>query len=92
MDKFNEKIEGELIRFYQYLIDKEVTVREAGVALQIYPPNLCRYKARYEKEKVLIETGKRKCSITGFTAATLTTNPETVAEYFNRQPQLSLAI
>lgn len=89
---FNEKIEGELIRFYQYLLDKETTVREAAQTLGIYPPNLCRYKAKYEKEKVLIVTGNRECSVTGRYADTVTTNPQKIADHFNKQPQLRLAI
>jgi hypothetical protein len=90
--KFNEKFEAEMIRFYSYLIDKEATCAEVTIALGIYRPNGCYYKARYEKEKVLIVTGKRRCSITGFPAATLTTDPAKVAEYYHGQPQLKLAI
>lgn len=67
--------ENEYQRFHDFLLKNVATATMAAAALNIYRPNVCRYKRRLEKEGKLFEIRKGICTITGFPANYLTTNP-----------------
>ena len=67
-------IKSELKRVHEFLSYNDATATEVAVALNIYRPNLCRYKRKLQKMGYLMEIGIVICPITQKHAALLTTN------------------
>ncbi|MET3882133.1 hypothetical protein ABIE54_001022 [Chitinophagaceae bacterium OAS944] len=63
---------SELKRVYEFLLNNYATATEVSVALNIYRPNLCRYKRKLQKMGYLSEIGIVVCPITKRYAALLT--------------------
>ncbi len=78
--------DNELNAVKEFLSNCKATATEVAVALNIYRPNVCRWKRRLEKQGHLAVIKKVKCPITKHSAALLTTNPD----YFPIQSQLKL--
>lgn len=77
-DKYrNFRREIQLVR--EYLSNKVATATMVAVALNIYRPNLCRYKAMLEEAGQLCVVRLGICKETGFRAQYLTTNPDLIA-------------
>jgi hypothetical protein len=73
--------------FYEYLKEHTATCSMVAEATGIKQKNLCRYKKTLQDENLLWEVDFRKCTLTGFKAEWLTTNPELIPTVNN---QLSL--
>jgi transposase-like protein len=78
--------DNELKAVAEYLKQQCATATVVAIALNIYRPNICRWKRRLEKKGQLAVIKKVKCPITKHWAGLLTTNPE----YFPIQSQLKL--
>ena len=72
----NFRREIQLVR--EYLSNKVATATMVAVALDIYRPNLCRYKAMLEESGQLRVVRLGICEETGFRAQFLTTNPDII--------------
>lgn len=77
---------NELSSVNEFLKSCTATATEVAVALNIYRPNVCRWKRRLEKKGQLAVIKKVKCPITKHWAALLTTDPDN----FPIQSQLKL--
>ncbi|MEZ7505767.1 hypothetical protein [Flavobacterium sp. Arc2] len=72
--KSNEKTKNEQKRIYQYLQTNTATSAMIAKALNIPQCNVCRYKAKLQKQNKLIELSKQRCRVTGYQATYLSTN------------------
>ncbi|UEG50872.1 hypothetical protein LK994_05210 [Ferruginibacter lapsinanis] len=68
--------DNELQQVYTYLQKNCATATMTATALNIYRPNLCRYKMKLQKAGQLAEVKKGYCKITKHLANFLTTNPD----------------
>lgn len=73
-------------QFKEYLAKNNATATMASTALNIYRPSACRYKRWLQAAGQLWEVKKGVCTITGFPAMYLTTNPD----HKPKDPQTSL--
>lgn len=78
--------DNELNAVKEFLTNCTATATEVAVALNIYRPNVCRWKRRLERQGYLTVIKQVKCPITKHRAALLTTNPA----HFPIQSQLKL--
>ena len=86
--KINQHRSNEITIYYEYLQGHVVTNSMASEALSIQQKNLCRYKADLQKANLLWEVYYRRCDITGFKAAWLTTDPRQIPLVDNVQLSL----
>lgn|GEM_PF-3343309 len=76
-DKYNQfSVEKTAVK--EYLTNHIATATMVAVALDIYRPNLCRYKSMLQEEGVLVVTHNGICKETGFPADYLSCDPEIV--------------
>lgn len=61
--------------FYTYLLDNLATASMVEAATGIKQKNICRFKRELEKMGKLWEVVEKRCKITGYNAAYLTTDP-----------------
>lgn len=75
--------------YWSYLQDAVCTNTMASKELGMPQKNLCRFKRILEKSNLLFVVYKGKCKITGRqNVQYLTTNPELINEFSNRQFKL----
>lgn len=75
--KYNYKNqETELKQVREYLTKHNATSTMTATALNIYRPNLTRYKMMLQDEGVLFVTHNDRCKETGYKADYLSCNPE----------------
>jgi hypothetical protein len=63
---------------HNYLSTRIATGTMVAAALEIYRPNLCRYKKMLADRGLLKEIYIEKCKVTGFKAMFLTCDPEII--------------
>lgn len=68
----------ELLQVRAYLTDNNATSTMTATALNIYRPNLTRYKNMLQEAGVLVVTHNGRCEETGYLADYLSCNPEIV--------------
>ena len=67
---------NQLQTIFQYLKENIATASMVAEATGINQKNICRYKRDLEKEGRLWEVEKKRCLLTSFKAAYLTTDPK----------------
>ena len=77
--KYNN-YDGEIKAVKIYLSKYTATATMVANALDIYRPNLCRYKSELEKAGLLVVIYKGDCKITNYPAQYLTTDPKLVQQ------------
>jgi hypothetical protein len=80
-------LKTQLKTIFEYLQKNEATASMISKETGIPQKNICRYKRDLEKLGKLWELQKTKCSVTGFKAWTLTTDPKK-ANYYSQQLNL----
>jgi len=75
--KYND-FDAELKTVNEYLLTRLATATMVATDLNIYRPNLCRYKQMLVDEGVLKVVFISKCKVTGFKAQYLTCDPEII--------------
>ena len=68
--------DNELNAVKEFLSNCTATATEVAVALNIYRPNVCRWKRKLERQGHLTVIKQVKCPITKHRAALLTANPD----------------
>ncbi len=68
-------LNGQMLRFYLYLQTNVATASMVEEATGIKQKNICRFKRSLEKAGRLWEVSEKRCQVTGFRAAYLTTDP-----------------
>jgi len=79
MMKKIDKNKTELKAVYQYLTRFEATASMISVALDIWRPNVCRYKRMLEEEGKLIIVYRGRCQVTGRKADYLSSDPNVIS-------------
>ena len=74
--------------FFDYLQENTATCSMVSEATGIKQKNLCRYKKELQENNLLWEIDFKPCSITGFMAQWLTTNPDLIPTIDKKQLSL----
>lgn len=82
----DKHFQAQLIRVYNALKNKPMTMLEADKDTGVMRSNICRHLAKLRKQNKIAITRKRRCSITGYLVSEYTGNPD----LFPRSKQLEL--
>lgn len=78
--KSANKNTSELQAVYQHLTKFEATASMVSTALNIWRPNVCRYKALLEEQGKLIVHFRGRCQVTGHKADYLSSDPNIIIQ------------